>query len=452
MKKKLISIIAMCTVLMCIFALQCFASSYIKFDDKDGDISDWSSATITVVDNGLKYTDNYLAVIEIGGNIVGVDNIEGWNRYIEKYCITTKEAFYDETFMNETATDYFPDRNLSSYLYYEYTSYGGVVWDLLQEYWYPDQTAINEYKASEEYQTALQEERQEGYAEGHSAGYSEGYEQATEDCGMSGSSGGTVDSSRYEGDDVSYGTDGMTGCDVCGSGGVSCEHYRSGYDEGFYDALDSEDVQNWLQDAFEQGFNYASSSTYVQEITSAKTEGVDEYKSSQEYRDSLQNAVNEYASSEEHATLLNNTYNNGYTNGRSDYIASEENQANINESYELGYETGVLDGTAAGSNEAYALGVAQGYADFRSSAEYAGTLATRYSLGYSEGESDGYTEGYTNGYYDGYEYAEGTLTEDTQATSEDVIGVVFAVGAMFLVVIGALLVSIKINKRARKKR
>ena len=71
------------------------------------------------------------------------------------------------------------------------------------------------------------------------------------------------------------------------------------------------------------------------------------------------------------------------------YLSSPEYEAAIQEAIQAGYEDGKLDGASEAEENFYKKGIQDGFAAFRGTKEYSGSLNLRYDQGYIEGYDKG---------------------------------------------------------------
>ncbi len=177
-------------------------------------------------------------------------------------------------------------------------------------------------------------------------------------------------------------------------------------------------IFNGIYTVFDYFMNYEVTLTYEQ----GKTDGVTEYKSSEEYTTALTtkydegvaqgkiDGVTEYKESEEYTTALETEYQAGV----SDFKESEE--------YSTALENAESDGYLAGTTE--------GVAAYKLSEEYNNTLKEKYTTGYNDGVES---------------------VENTESGS-NILGIVFGSVGIGLVVLAILCGIMALRKRPRARR
>ena len=139
-------------------------------------------------------------------------------------------------------------------------------------------------------------------------------------------------------------------------------HYNQGYEDGLLDgAPTQEEIDSYKQEAID---SYLTDDAYLSSLSDYYTEA---------YQDG------EKSKQSELETEILNQYQNGFDGG-----------------YQVGYAGAYEDA----KEQMYALGVADGKAEFRNDTEYTLTkqayLDKGYELGYLEGHEDGYEDGKGN--------------------------------------------------------
>ncbi|MBQ7906813.1 MAG: hypothetical protein IJ309_02435 [Clostridia bacterium] len=223
------------------------------------------------------------------------------------------------------------------------------------------------------------------------------------------------------------------------SGAYGCEHFQNGYAMGFDDGLRSEQNQSNLQQAFDQGYQYANSedfnTTVQNRIEESRDTHIEEYKSSTEFTEYLLSeeftssenhtkVVAQYCNTEEHINMLLENQNIGVENFKKSQayldILLAERLAGKDDGYDLGYEEGLTLGLERGKLDGYAL--------FRESDMFKDTLNQWYQDGYYAGASDASDDG------------------------PSIVGLISVIVVIAGILIAAALISLNAKKRKAGKR
>lgn len=242
--------------------------------------------------------------------------------YIVPSDSTTSPGVYD------VFTEYNPDNTMGMYSGFicflfaqEYFDYLGAEYDNYCEN-NGGASSFNEYMGSKDYaysfdgqlkQSAVSYEEMRKEVESStdtSGGSNEGSD------GTGGSDGGTEGDGTGDGGSDSTGSnngvpnitvDGTVtsepdGCD-CNLGSAHNETcYQSGFIDGWNAFINSSNMEQALQDAFDQGFREVNTESWSDTVEKERSEAVEEYKTSEEYQQSInqakEQAVTEYRSSE----------------------------------------------------------------------------------------------------------------------------------------------------------
>ena len=419
MKKKIILILSMAALLVCVFAFSVGATSvtYVPtIDDYTGLNGSTGSSTAVYVNHGDVEGGNFLLVVfDINGsNYFYIDNIDA---FLIRYKDCTISDFADEAASvnssyyegNATALEVLGyDENAFNYFinYEEVFSaedFSAELNDLFNGY----MSLNGENLTAEGFDSYVGSYGSDEFvllysSSGVNSSYESLYKAA---LSSSNSSSGSSNGSPTITDEELTGTGyDPTACTVCvGSAQDTCEHWQAGYDKGFYDGLLSEHNKEMLQQAYNQGFEYANSESFETTINNAKAEAVEEHLSSEEYRQAIETlkeqTLQEYCTSEEYENKLQNAFDSGK-----------------NTYYAMGYADGEEDG--------YSDGYLTGTVDFQASKTYKDSLQNYYSAGYNAGV-------------------------DTQNGSDDSIVVLLGVFLTIGVVVALLLFA---SKKSRKRR
>ena len=181
----------------------------------------------------------------------------------------------------------------------------------------------------------------------------------------------------------------------------------------FYSAVSSEAYDffiNWS--SYTGGFTQEDLTT---QYNQGKTDGVTEFKESEEY-----------------TNILSSKYEEGKTDGAEAFKSSDEYSQELQAEYTKGYGVG--------------------YEAYKDSAEYESALNTQFNLGSSTGvknylESEEYSNALQNEYDNGYEAA---TTEDNQKRAKNMLGTALGISGALIIVL--LCVYFFVGRKARKRR
>lgn len=211
--------------------------------------------------------------------------------------------------------------------------------------------------------------------------------------------------------------------DVSGKENLSYDEFKTyisaSDDEGSESVASywSSDYNGFNEEYFNALYNYKSitQEDFTAQYNQGKTDGVTEFKESEEY-----------------TNILSSKYEEGKTDGAEAFKSSDEYSQELQAEYTKGYGVG--------------------YEAYKDSAEYESALNTQFNLGSSTGvknylESEEYSNALQNEYDNGYEAA---TTEDNQKRAKNMLGTALGISGALIIVL--LCVYFFVGRKARKRR
>lgn len=399
MKKKikiLLVVISICVVFFAL-AISSSASSYVD----DSNFSYSGSVYVTSYSNtdnnfDSKSPENFGAVYltDNDGSAFGFLNIEFWEQLMTEYNVQDSSGFASlrdkliELGYIEDSSNWSSFWNYSESYYNAYLSYKNQITndDLDERYEAGKVDGVSEYKESSQYTLDIMEEVKK-ITGGNSEGLEAFYDDPSSMLGAPSMREAVIpygeDKSLYmmtlTGSRIALVVDSSILRDFCSLNSLTnrsefydfvTETYVEESSEGeyVYSGLTGDersniyyflmDLNSGFDELFLEALNYSeiTSENLDERYETGKTEGVTEYKESEEYTTVINNSysngysigVSEYKESTEFTTLLKAKYNDGFVAGTAEgalsYVKSEAYKTALSDEYDKGYDDGFTEG------------------------------------------------------------------------------------------------------------